>query len=644
MSVIYGKCYFNKQQDAKVIRNELSLMQNSLNHWNADDIGEWSNGTVGLGQLMLYNTPESLHEKLPLHNAITRLTITADARIDNRDELFETLNIGHDVRKDIADSSLILLAYEKYNENCVQHLIGDFAFVIYDEKEQKLFCARDHMGVKPFFYYKDDSFFAFASEKKGILVLPKIDKAIDLQFFYNKLIVFNDQPVDLTLYENIKRLPAAHALTVNVNTNKQQLKRYWALDAFKEIKLESNEEYYKQLLFHFEEAVKCRTRTAFPIGAELSGGMDSSAITGAAQYFLKQNKQQLITFSNTLPNEVMNENVLEANARKDIDEVIAFNHIEEYVYITERIWDNRVDEVDFGLYIDDGLESWNYFWQLPSKAAAMKKNVRTLFSGFPGDQMVTTHSKTWFLDLFYNKQYLKYLDGAIKSKKFFNILSPIIPFKLRYWVRRLKDHLGWYTRPIRQASQIYNIPNKYKKKLNDSLWLDPVYGERLKSYRHVEKFILLKPAVVHRLEAETRHGLYFRMEPRFPMADIRLTQYFLAMPNHLKYGGPLGRDTYRYTVKKYLPPRIQQKVNKGAGIAPFLDLRKNEGLNQLNLFLQELPENDLLKKAIIGKNMERILKKGFTKTNRHRKPQLDIVRWMQKNQDLLKHLLSNAYN
>src|SRR5690606_33756402 len=76
----------------------------------------------------------------------------------------------------IPDSTLILKAYEKYGETCLEHLIGDFAFAIWDEQHQKLFCARDHMGVKPFFYYHDENFFAFASEKKGLLALAGLDK------------------------------------------------------------------------------------------------------------------------------------------------------------------------------------------------------------------------------------------------------------------------------------------------------------------------------------------------------------------------------------------------------------------------------------------------------------------------------------
>jgi asparagine synthase (glutamine-hydrolysing) len=637
MSVIYGKCYLRQQHDVKNIDKELLLMQNSLNHWNADRSATWLNDSIGLGHLMLYNTPESLHEQLPFYDPSTATSITADARIDNRVELFEKLSIQLTEQNEITDSTLILKAYEKYGEDCVQHLIGDFAFAIYDEQKQQLFCARDQMGIKPFFYYNDADCFVFASEKKGILALPDTDKTIDRQFLYNKLIPFYDQPVDLTLYKKIKRLPPANSLTFNILKKEYNLKRYWTLDADKQIELDSIEEYHKQLLVHFDEAVRCRTRTAFPIGAELSGGLDSSAITGAAQKFLKQNNQHLLTFSNTLPNGVIDENLLQMDERKYMDEVIAFNHIEQPVYVTESVWDNKQEELDFALYVDDGLETWYPGWQLPGRKAAMERNVRTLLSGFPGDQMVTSLSKAWFLDHLEQKKYLKYVKGVSKPGEPFPILSPLIPHWFKYGVKIVKEQFGLYNPITKAASKIFHIPGRYKKKLEDYLWRDPVFRERLKSFRHWQKFILLKPIIAHRLESETRYSLYFRIEPRFPMADIRLTQFFSSIPNHLKYGGPLGRDIFRQSVGKYLPPLIRQRTGKMGSIAPFFKLPKTKGQISLSQLLKELPENELLNKADILKNIASPPLKTNPRQNWIKRPvpTLDVIYWLQKNPEAL---------
>src|ERR1700744_4652568 len=113
MSSIFGK--YNT--DNKPVSEEMKLMLTGLNQWPADDKNTWANGNVGLGHLMLYNTPEWLNQKLPLYNSLAQLTITADARIDNLDELYSLLDINTPGRKLMPDSSIILLAYKKYGTN-----------------------------------------------------------------------------------------------------------------------------------------------------------------------------------------------------------------------------------------------------------------------------------------------------------------------------------------------------------------------------------------------------------------------------------------------------------------------------------------------------------------------------------------------
>ena len=126
-------------------------------------------GTIGLGHRMLWTTPGSLNEKLPLSNASGDLIITADARIDNRDELIEALDLNGRLRQTITDSELILAAFERWGEGCPERLLGDFSFAIWDRQKNRLFCARDHMGVKPFYYYLSNKVIVFASEIKALL-------------------------------------------------------------------------------------------------------------------------------------------------------------------------------------------------------------------------------------------------------------------------------------------------------------------------------------------------------------------------------------------------------------------------------------------------------------------------------------------
>src|SRR4028118_115937 len=161
-------------------RSAVEQMVAALAHRGPDGAGVWSEGAVGLGHCMLWTTPESLHEKLPLVDKSRDLTITADARIDNREELMEQLGITAEAHGEVSDSQLVLAAYGKWGEDCPQHLLGDFAFVIWDGAKQQLFCARDHFGVKPFYYhYAADKRFAFATEIKALLGLPEVPRQLN---------------------------------------------------------------------------------------------------------------------------------------------------------------------------------------------------------------------------------------------------------------------------------------------------------------------------------------------------------------------------------------------------------------------------------------------------------------------------------
>ena len=620
MSSIYGRYNFKK---ADTLADQLSVMESKLNHWNADATGTWTNNTVGFGHLMLYNTPESLNEKLPFTKADSGLTITADARIDNREELYALLDLATETQQQLPDSTLILLLYEKYGEDCVKHLIGDFAFAIWDENAQKLFCVRDHMGVKPFFYYQDDKCFAFASELKGLLALPHIDKSINEQFLYNQMFRNSDQLDSGTLYQHIHRIAPAHALSLSA-AGQQKIARYWDLDADTEIVFENRQQYYDTLLQHFETAIKCRLRTAYPIGVELSGGMDSSGITGVASSLLKQEGRgrQLTTISNSVPPHITDEEKLEKSERKWIDAVINFNGIKNAVFTLAKNPAHLFEDIDNMLDINSGLDNWEQHWQIPIRESAKKEKIRVLFSGFPGDEMVTYRGKYYFLDLLDKKQYLKYF---LAKREFpgFHKLMPLIPFNIRYSLHLFKNKLRLYNGQVKKTLKLFNIPADAITKKGDVSWQNPLVKTQFNSYRHYQKQRFLRYHLPARMESETRNGLYYGLEPRFPMADIRLTQYYLSMPNYLKYEGTLHRTAYRKALSKYLPQEVLERDNKTGGMSPYREPITDEAAIKAKQELNKQLTDEMLKDLEGNKYIKpSALKKGMMN--------MTIFRWLQK--------------
>ena len=271
-------------------------MVDILAHRGPDGADIWVDGCVGLGHRMLWTTPESLIEKLPLVNERGDLVITADARIDNRDELIAALQTNNRPADKITDSDLILAAYEKWGEDCPQHLLGDFAFAIWDERKQILFCARDHFGVKPFYYYYSNQTFIFASETKALLSIDEVPHQVN-EVRIGDYLTSMLEDKSITSYQGVLRLPPAHSITLTQQGN-LQLRCYWTLELSEELRLNSDEEYAEAFRKVFTEAVRCRLRTAFPIGSHLSGGLDSSSICCIARKLLEESNSQLHTFSN----------------------------------------------------------------------------------------------------------------------------------------------------------------------------------------------------------------------------------------------------------------------------------------------------------------------------------------------------------
>ena len=153
-----------------------STMMNALHQYPADCIHTWQKDEIFLGCHAQWITPESVNEQLPFYDHQRGLSITADAIIDNRAELFDKLNVIREDRISIPDSLLILLAYERWGQDAPRYLVGDFAFIIWDVRNRILFGARDFSGSRTLHFYRSSRIVAFSTTLNPILELPEVDK------------------------------------------------------------------------------------------------------------------------------------------------------------------------------------------------------------------------------------------------------------------------------------------------------------------------------------------------------------------------------------------------------------------------------------------------------------------------------------
>ena len=241
-------------------------------------------GPVALGHTLLATTPEALIEILPFTDPSTGCVVTGDVRLDNRDELF--LSLGLEQRPaSMGDGELVLRAYLEWGEGCVDHLLGDFAFAIWDPRSGRLFCARDHTGMRQLIYYhQSDRLFAFATEPEAVLAHPAVPRRLNETRIADFLLGLEGADFESTFFSGVLRLPPAHSLTVG--RDGLSIRRYWTLKPPPILKLGSDDEYADAFLKVFTEAVRCRLRGAQPVGSMLSGGMDSGSIVAVATRLL----------------------------------------------------------------------------------------------------------------------------------------------------------------------------------------------------------------------------------------------------------------------------------------------------------------------------------------------------------------------
>jgi asparagine synthase (glutamine-hydrolysing) len=277
--------------------NILDRMTDVMSARGPDGEGHWNGVGVALGHRMLRATPESRREAQPLCDDAGGLSLTLDGRLDNRDELIALLEA--EGLRDQTDAELILRAYQKWGEQCPKKLLGDFAFAISDKRRQQLFCARDHLGLRPFYYHSDGSRVIFASEIQALFEDRTVVRRPNLISLGCHLMDLSTAPRD-TLYEGVYRLPAGHSMVVNREGLRES--RYWDIDPANEIRYRADADYYEHFLALFQRAESCRLRTTGAVAILLSGGLDSGAVFCTARQLLREgltDAKRLETFSIT---------------------------------------------------------------------------------------------------------------------------------------------------------------------------------------------------------------------------------------------------------------------------------------------------------------------------------------------------------
>ena len=584
MSAITGIFY----RDGRSVNSELiKKMNDRLSHRGPDGSAVWCNGSVALGHQMLWTTSESLHEKLPFEDEDLGLVITADARIDNRNELSNELDIED--KENISDSYFILKAYEKWGEKCPEKLLGDFAFAIWDKNEEKLFCARDHMGVKPFYYYLDDDMFVFGTEIKSLFSLSEVPRSINEIRIADHFAFFVEDK-EITFYEGIIRLPPAHTFTVSFDRFYQR--EYWFLNPEYEIQLDSDKEYVNEFKNIFTESVRCRLRSAFPIGSMLSGGLDSSSIVCTARKVLTNDNRTLSTFS------AIFDDVPQCDERHFINFVINGGNINpNYIHADKISPLSNSDKVLW--HVEEGWYATNLFihWSLYNKA--QQRGVRVILDGFDGDTTVS-HGLEFLTELANKMQWKKLIQetrnvsnitGISTAKLLFHkAVIPLIPENLKILLlRQMWSLLNGRENKTGNWS-IFKFNENFLTKLNlKRRYYHLKSNKKITNSREYHYNLINSGLIQVVLETLDKSAAAFAIESRLPFFDRRLVEFCLAIPPEQKLNQGWDRMILRRSLQDILPPEIQWRRHKSY-LSP--NFKRN-----LLLF-----EKDVIENVIFNKN------------------------------------------
>ncbi|HYD47543.1 MAG TPA: asparagine synthase-related protein, partial [Terriglobales bacterium] len=252
----------------------------------------WSDDVGGVGQLQRHDTPEAVHEVMPLVD--DEVAFTAAARLDGRESLCDALAIPFAERSRTADGRLVFLAYRRWGRDCVRHLAGDWALAAWERKRRRLLLARDAFGQTGLYYHASLSCFAFATTLRGLFAMPGIPRELDELGLAIHLAPLVDDGGP-TMWRQVCRLPPGHLLVHDDNGT--AVERYWRPEAIAELRLGSDADYVEAFLAAYQLAVRERLRTSAPIAISLSGGLDSASMAALAASALAAEGRSLVALT-----------------------------------------------------------------------------------------------------------------------------------------------------------------------------------------------------------------------------------------------------------------------------------------------------------------------------------------------------------
>jgi len=557
---IVGKYNFGNREPIE--EGLIRKMCSKIIHRGPDDEGVYLKDYIGLGMRRLSIIDLGSGDQ-PIFNEDRSVVIVYNGEAYNFLELREILEKkGHQFYTK-TDTEVLVHAYEEYSTEFIKEIRGMFAFALWDEKKKRLILARDRLGKKPLYYFEKNGTLWFCSEIKSMLIDPQIERSVDLQAL-DYYLSFNYVPAPLTIFEGIRKLPPATMLICENGQTK--IEKYWTLDNSFQNAMDENEcaEHLYQLL---SESVKMRLISDVPLGAFLSGGIDSSVIVGLmAEHSSLPVKTFSIGFTEDEFSELEYARLIAKRFSTDHHEYIVTSDVKEL--IPKLVW-------YYNEPVGDSSAIPTYY-----VSKMTRQSVTVALSGDGGDELFAGYGKYPIIQNIISKNSLNGLLRSIVSKfilsKDLNFLSVDSIFKrlqnsmgyrfstprerdLR-WITRFdgsfKSHL--YTDEIKgvihdhQARSFYNL--RVAESLNKDV-LSQISFMDLTSY--LPDDLLIKADMASMANS---------LEVRSPFLDHKFVEFAVRIPNSLKVKNGQSKYILKKAFAKLLPKEIMERRKMGFAI------------------------------------------------------------------------------
>jgi asparagine synthase (glutamine-hydrolysing) len=553
MSGIAGIIHFD---GAPIEPGQIERMTSAMAHRGPDGIHHWIRGPFALGQCMLRTTPESLKETQPLTNEDESLVLVMDGRVDNWEELRRELLGRGAVLRTRADAELVLRAYEIWGEACPDRIIGEYAFFIWDARQRRLFAARDAAGTRHFYYYAGRDWFAFASEIKGLLALDRIEPRLNESRVLDYLVPeFDRDDVVGTFYQDISRMPAGHAMSVTEHG--PRIWRYWNPGELPEYRFSSLDECAEAFLEQLRIAVKCRLRSIGPVGAMLSGGLDSSSIVGLIRKeFRDELTQPLNTFS------LIREDRENCKDWEHIQHMLKDGWIEPTVITSARAGEICKPHLDSIRDTDEPFAFSHGLTYGITYEAAREKGCNVVLDGMAGD-LLFYGPEASLNAIFRTRSYAQIpavlaawrqhdLDGGFKWLAR-AVLSTATPERVKAVYRALRAKRAL---PSDELKLLY--PEIARRLVSDKRTLRDQTNMGLKQNNiqavHARHFTTGLLSFAHEVYGQIAFSK--GVEPRSPLSDRRMIEFAIQMPIEAKISAQWYKNIMRKSMVGHLPPEV----------------------------------------------------------------------------------------